>query len=447
MSALKGILEKLNEASSENDGSEADDSFAEHSMHPFMCYDDGEFEKMVMNNAVDDDNQVERRRPYCDKCQQDMAKYEQDYRCESCGYMEPIHGDETDEAREYYSHGGSNRSGNSSMGSYNTSDRSAAPLRIVGKNAYALQRRLISNSSSYKVQQRKATEDELLKVMYAIDDNQIPKDVVLDAAALYYELQQHEIRRGDVRKGTLAACLYRKCREHGIDRKPKKIAEMFEIDQNDLSGGEKILDKLAAKNLINVPKSQMYFDVNDRVSSFTDRYFEDLEIPRDHPEYKSFVTDLIRFTCEKHVAESSIISSKCAGAIFILTSRRSELDITKERIQQACNISKSTFIRFVKQVDKALLAYCDNAPERNEKLKKNREKYKKARKSHPKTCRTCKQRRQLRHIFNKYNVAIEAVDKKEKTSKTKASKSTSKRSSKSVQSTKSTKTKKKTVVK
>ena len=419
MSALKGILEKLSEVS-EMTESDSETNEAEHSMHPFMCYDDNEFEEMVKTGELDKVEGINDSpsRPHCEKCDLDMAKYEQDYRCENCGIMEPINGDETDGAKEYYSNGGSSRA---NMGSYNTSDRSAAPLRIVGKGAYALQRRLISNSSSYKVQQKKATEDELKKVMYAIPDNQIPKDVVLEAAGLYYELQQHEIRRGDVRRGTLAACLYRKCKEKGIDRKPKTIADMFEIDQNDLSCGEKILDKLAAKHLINVPRSQTYYDVNDRASSFTNRYFEVLEISGDHQDYKAFVTDLIRFTCEKHVAESSIISSKCAGAIYILTNRRPELDISKETIQKACEISKSTFIRFVRQVDQALKTYCKDAPENDENLKKHKDKYKKARKEHPKTCRVCRQRRQLCHIFNKYNVAIEPVDKKKSsTGKTKS---------------------------
>ena len=375
---LANIFAKLHVESS-------DDNHVSHSINPFMCYENDDFDS-ILRPDVDLEST---KTAYCDACQCEMSRFELRYVCENCGCEEEIAGDDSEAAMSYYSKGGGERGDN--IGSYNTSGHSAAPLRVRGPKAYRYQKKLIGSVSNYKVQQKKNTVEEMKNAIYQFKGAKIPNDVATAAANLYYEVQQHQIRRGEVRKGTLAACLYRMCIKYKITRKPKEIAAIFGIPQNDLSNGEKILDDLAARGLIEANKKKMFFNIGELADDFVSRYFESLGIAIDHPDYKPFVTLLIQFTTDKHIADSSVPSTKCAGAIYILTSRRKELKIRRDKIQSACKISKSTFIRYAKAVFEALHQTCDS-PEKT--------------RTHYKDCRICRERKQLRHIFNKYNVPI-----------------------------------------
>jgi transcription initiation factor TFIIIB Brf1 subunit/transcription initiation factor TFIIB len=349
---------------------------------PFTSYDEREFDTMVLNTKHFSEAAYFGEVPSCDNCQCLMAKFDLRYVCETCGCEEDILGDDTDAAAEYYARGGTN--GN------NTTGKSSAPLRINGPGAHMLQKKLIGSVSNYKVQQHKNTVEEMTSVVFQYEGAKIPKDVVLAAAELYYAVQQCEIRRGEVRKGTMAACLYRKCIENNITRKPKEIADIFDIPQTDLSFGEKILDRLISEGQLDATSTQMYFNAGQEVESFTDRYFEDLDISTANPDYKNFVTQLIKFTLDKHIADSSVPSSKCAGAIYILALKRDELNLKWNDIQSKCKISKSTFTRFAKAVLEATEATCGE-PGNN---------------THLKTCNICRTRQQLRHIFKKNNIPL-----------------------------------------
>jgi len=351
---------------------------------PFTCYDDREFESMVLNSKefVTHGGDV----PTCDNCSCLMAKFDLQFVCETCGCEEDILGDDTDAAAEYYARGGTN--GN------NTTSNSSAPLRICGPGSHMLQKKMIGSVSNYKVQQRKNTIEEMVNTVYQYDGAKIPDNVVLEAAELYYAVQQCAIHRADVKRGAQAACLYRRCIKNGITRKPKEIADIFNIPQENLSLGEKILDKLIAEGQLDIDATQMYFNADTEIESFSDRYFEDLDMPTTGPvaaEFKSFVKQIIKFTFDKHIADSSIPSSKCAGAIYILTLKRDDLHIRWNDIQTKCKISKSTFTRFAKAVLDAAVASCD-------KPEKTREHYKK--------CSVCRTGRQIQHIFKSHNVPL-----------------------------------------
>ena len=100
-----------------------------------------------------------------------------------------------------------------------------------------------------------------------------------------------------------------------------------------------------------------------RIKGFLISYFIDLGIPlpediaptaqasefavvRAHPDYYDFVERLIRFSIKFKVAMSSVPSSKCAGALFMIATRCQELGITVQKISKTCSISTSTFKRY-----------------------------------------------------------------------------------------------------
>jgi transcription initiation factor TFIIIB Brf1 subunit/transcription initiation factor TFIIB len=291
--------------------------------------------------------------PQCPDCMQEMYKktggcgsgFDTLYLCDKCGRVEEIIGCNIDET------------GIEGTSDYNTSDSSAAPVCITGPNSYAFQKKLISSTSNYKKQQHRNTIEQMVQIMYQYTGPKIPANIVKQSADFYYQIQQYCIKRGDVRKGTMAACLYRKCIKNGISRKPKEIADMFGIPQSELSNGEKILDSLFAQGALGdgaaaTPEiitsesagvNQFYFKDQVQMNSFLARYFESLNVPE---IYMEFAQRLIKFTEKYHIADSSIMSSKCAGTIYILSLRVSNLNIKRTDIESECNISKSTFSRF-----------------------------------------------------------------------------------------------------
>lgn len=294
------------------------------------------------------------------------------YECQQCGRLEDNVGNDIDITTE----------SNSSevVNNYNTSDSSAAPIRISGPNNYIYQKKLVSSTSNYKKTQKKNTNDQIINAVYQYKGSTPPKNIVLEAADLYCSVQQHCIKRGDVRKGTMAACLYMVCINNNITRKPKEISDIFDIPQSELSNGEKILDDLIASGLI-TPKSDNQIVSSDPKSSqimaFLDRYFECINIQSNY--YKTFAFNLVTFTRKYRIAESSVVSSKCAGAIYVLSLRKKELDIKKETIEQECCISKSTFSRYAHCVFDML----NSTDEKNKKV-----------------------RSRLRNLFKKYQVSI-----------------------------------------
>jgi len=297
---------------------------------------------------------IDRKVHLCEECGEKMYKSSidsltQHYICDKCGRIEDFTGADVD---NHESEG---------MNDYNTSDNSAVPVRITGPNSYAFQKKLISNTSNYKKQQFKNTSDQIHYTLYQYKGPTLPNNIITTASEFYYQVQQHCILRGDVRKGTMAACLSKICEKNNIIRKPKEIADIFGIPQSELSNGEKILDQLFAEGILrnltfgtikfNEAREINQFYYYDSIESFLTRYFECLNIS---DEYLTFASRLVQFTIKYHIADSSINSSKCAGAIFILSLKIPELKINKTDIERECNISKSTFGRFYSAIDNVL---------------------------------------------------------------------------------------------
>lgn len=267
----------------------------------------------------------------CSDCGIPLTKNMGVYYCEGCGREEEAFDSEVP------------IEGNSE---YNTSHDSAAPVRISGPGSYQYQKKLISSTSDYKKQQYKNTHNEMKNIVMQYAGCTVPPDVIKEASNMYYRIQQSRILRADVRKGTMAACLYKSCQRLDTVRKHKQIAEMFGIQQKDVSTGEKIIDSIIASADLRKEGDQFCFNENKQIDSFLNRFFESLNIPEVH---KEFCRSLIRFTIKYRIAENTVISTKCAGVIYILA-KKLDMDISREDIERNCEISKSTFARFQQSV-------------------------------------------------------------------------------------------------
>jgi Transcription factor TFIIB repeat len=350
-------------------------------------------------------------RNYCDECDMIMEKDQFDngltgYVCGKCGKQGEYCYENVIDASDLLSTG--NESSN-----YNTSSGSSIPLTIMGPGGKAQKRGIISNNASYKKTQERTTRSQIQNTLSGTDSGQrIPEDIIRDAANLFLHIQEKKIiLRGGRRRGTMAACLDRKCRQRGLPRKCGEIARMFQIDRETLSVGHRILDGFLENGIIGGDEINFKdYDGEIEIIGYINRYFKSLGIPLDdghgnygdmsvdfmeekaagglehidafsgkngHPNYKQFSLDLINFTRQFKIADTSMDSSKCAGVIYIVAMRFSELKISTENIERECDISKSTFCKFSREVDKIL-----NTDE-----------------EHSQKCK-----RKLHHLFKKYDI-------------------------------------------
>ena len=136
----------------------------------------------------------------------------------------------------------------------------------------------------------------------------------------------------------MGACIYFVCNRHNITKKPKEIAMFLNIEESYLSKGDKLLRKLHSEGKIDIP---IHHNPKD---AYILQYFEALSID---DKYKPFISEIIDRTSQVDMMgeNNSRISTKCAGAIYMLKVQES-LRYTKSDIVKYCKISKSTYIRY-----------------------------------------------------------------------------------------------------
>jgi transcription initiation factor TFIIIB Brf1 subunit/transcription initiation factor TFIIB len=242
-------------------------------------------------------------------------------------------------------------------------------VRVVGKHksVYPQNKSLLSINNNYDVIKAKKTLAKINSWVYQLDsEDNIPLSIIEAAADRYSNLQLTNgiVKRSNNLKGILAALIYNICIEQHIPKKPKVIANIANITEKQLSIGCKMLREISQINVdanTNVPdtfipdtllNTDNIIDKSSEYIDYIDQYFEKLNI-EDNPNYKNFIVELINATNIDKIKISlntARPSTRCAGAIFILCDQL-KLNITRDKIADECNISKSTFSRFINMVN------------------------------------------------------------------------------------------------
>lgn len=288
----------------------------------FALIDDADFDNMRDTSDVSLDD-VDWK--HCSDCNVKIHPNGSIYNCPMCGRTESV----IDYNEEY---------SQSVADQYNTKKSGSAALRVVGNDSYVYARALIANTSvDYTATQKKETTKQLHR-HNSQSNHKFPIIVLKETTEMYGQIQQEVVRRGNGRLGALASCLDFVCQKKGITKKPKVIAEFMQIEESDLSRGDKLLRDLHAENKINIP---IY---HDPLPDYINQYFEKLDIDQ---KYKPFVHELITTASDetKCSPNNAQPSTKCAGAIYTLVVQMG-LDFDKNKISKECIISKSTFIRY-----------------------------------------------------------------------------------------------------
>ena len=229
----------------------------------------------------------------------------------------------------------------SSEKDHNVSSNSYISFNFIGPNSYGYQRSFLKTCANYSSFRRNNNRKDMYNYNYQYEGKKIPKNAIKLAIELFSKIKEKNyVFRGNGKKGVLGACLFYACVMNNITKTPREIASVMEIEDRFLSHGDRVVQELNEKGVISIPTTLR--PLND----YLDQFFPALNIP---DKYKTFVIDVIERAEKKniHIMNDSRTTTKCIGAIFLITNRVKELrHITKDIIVKECNISKSTFIRY-----------------------------------------------------------------------------------------------------
>lgn len=299
---------------------------------------DDEFEMMDYNTYGADKNLYNVSNEgavMCINCSKPMQKSDViEYTCPECGFNVSLNIDSEVSYTE--------------KKNYNTKGNSTA-LYINGVRNVRKQNSLKKNNANYVDKQKR---DTLIQLNTILRNEKgiltISKSIVDETADYFHAVQQHAILRSFNRIATMAACFERVSSSHGYPKKTNEVIEIFKIEPKDLSLGNSTLNELHSEGLL----GNFKYQDDNRKYDFLKNYFKRLNIPdfSGNINYIGFCCDIIDLTEKYKIACNNILSTKCAGVIYILTTYRDELKYNKDDIAKECKISKTTFIGFSKSI-------------------------------------------------------------------------------------------------
>ncbi len=302
-------------------------------MEDFLIFNDEDFEEYVKTSKEEKIAHEESKIKYknCDECNiQMMPDINNTLTCMNCGFIKTV----IIENLEY----------EPSMNGYNTNNNFHIPIKCVGKNSFQYQKQLRNDTSQYSIIQ----ETHLKRILDRLNINStgliIPKNIISNVLTQYKIIRDtSKIHRGEILKGIIGSLLYYECLKEGIVRKPKEISNWYNISENDLSKGDKILRDLDENNIIKLPINE---DNNEiYIISYLKRTNIDLENQYFLLEVLERIDDL------KIGNPNARLSTKISSLIFMLVISK-KYNITPEMISSEFNISVSTFKTFYLEIFK-----------------------------------------------------------------------------------------------
>lgn len=215
-------------------------------------------------------------------------------------------------------------------------------IMIMGDNSRS--RPIFCGSSDYERVQAKYVMDILLRMQNESRNIKFSHSILNTSRDLCQKVQKTGVYRTKVLREILAACINYSCLDAGISYKASEIAEFMQLDKKGFSRGESILRDLHSRGVINIK-------INcNPMHNFVNRFFRILKLDE---KYKGFVIEMIEAAESNEVARTSIMESKCVGAIWLLIQ---SLGINKsaKELDDECNVRRNTFYRFCTEVTKCL---------------------------------------------------------------------------------------------
>jgi len=296
--------------------------------------------------SFDDKEQSKKKKSsndLCEFCDENTLIYDENVVCTSCGMINSMIINNSQEWR-YYGSEDSKRSSDPT--------RCGMPINpllpksslgtIINGHGYEVYRRLHKwNSITYK-------ERSLIKVFNTITtrakEGTIPSCVIDKASLMYKMISENNIKRGSSRQSLIAACLWNSLKSKDLSRSTKEIAKLFDIDIKKMTVGcKEFNEKMHLKDLdystsIKPATSENYID----------RYSVKLKIPE---EYKERIVKVAEISEKLGIVTKNTPQSIAVGSIY-LVSQEYTLGFTKKSLHNICEISEVTISKAYKELDK-----------------------------------------------------------------------------------------------
>ena len=222
-----------------------------------------------------------------------------------------------------------------SENNHNTNNNSFMTFNFIGKNSYCYQRSFLKTCANYSSYRKNNNRKDMYDYNYKYEGNKLPKNVIKLAIELFSTIKDNKyVYRGNGKKGIIGACIFYACVINKITKTPREIASILRIEERFLSQGDRALQELNEKGIINIPTILRPLD------DYLNQYFALLKIDI---IYKQFIIDINNRIDEKniHIINDSRTTTKAIGTIYLLVNRVKKYNhISKELIVKECKISK-----------------------------------------------------------------------------------------------------------
>lgn len=172
----------------------------------------------------------------------------------------------------------------------------------------------------------------------------IPHAIIEEAKKYYKKLSETKISRGTNRNALIASCIYISCKKNKVPRSAKEIAEIYGIKRSEMTKGCK-----SFLEIMSIGKNTLNYKVKaTNALDFIERYCSNLEMGE--------INTKLCYNITKRAIDSAIVDdntppSIAAGCIF-LVSHLCKLDINKNDVSDACNVSEVTISKCYKKLYK-----------------------------------------------------------------------------------------------
>jgi len=171
----------------------------------------------------------------------------------------------------------------------------------------------------------------------------IPTSIIDRANHIYKKIREVSICRGINKEGVIAACMFMACKDEGVPRSNKEIANMFGLELEDMTRGLKKFRDVWRQ--CHVSEYEQISKETSNPLHFIDRFTSNLLLPIEIKYIAEFVAvRAIQLGLDNNAP------SIAAGAIYI-TCVYLKQPITKKQVAHACLISEVTIAKCFKRIN------------------------------------------------------------------------------------------------
>lgn len=166
-------------------------------------------------------------------------------------------------------------------------------------------------------------------------NNGIPSSILEEAKALYKQVSELKLARGDNRCGLIASSIYVSCKRNNVPRSAKEIAKIFNIKTTTMTKGCKMFQELMHLTL-----------VSSTATDFIQRFASKISLNKEVKDLCAFV---VAAADEHGIISENTPPSIAAGCIYFAC-QETNTPVEKKDLAIACDVSMVTISKCYKKL-------------------------------------------------------------------------------------------------